>query len=117
MLSGLRHCPWQIMRCLYYQVLTSSMRAYMIYNSSNFFPGRVIGANSGYDENREKKIFIRLYPFQYNPKENKLIVIKKCRIEINYGILPTIRKLSMSRSAAASSGFLWYHDLLTNNAY
>lgn len=90
----------------------------LVYNSEEYFPNKLVSANSGYDRDHNKFIYIRFYPVQYNPIKKKLIIIKNAKIKVTYGLVKeaSIRKVSEA-SISSTSGYLWYPDIGDNKIY
>jgi Peptidase family C25/FlgD Ig-like domain len=53
-----------------------------VYDSDNFFPGRWLDFTAGYD-GKQTKVFIQLYPFQWNPKTQEVIFLQEYSISVN----------------------------------
>jgi len=53
------------------------------YGSDDYYPGKIIETYVGYG-NRETVVIVRIYPVQYNPVRNRIIVITSMRVNLAY---------------------------------
>ncbi len=57
-----------------------------IYSIDHFYPGRIVDVQVFHGLNGRSVISLKVFPLQYNPVENKLIIVEKAYVEIGYSI-------------------------------
>ncbi len=57
-----------------------------IYSTDHFYPGRIVDVQVFHGLNGRSVISLKVFPIQYNPVENKLILVEKAYVEVGYSI-------------------------------
>ncbi|MCG2826814.1 MAG: C25 family cysteine peptidase [Thermoplasmatales archaeon] len=86
-----------------------------VYNLSSFFPGKIVSYTTGEDK-ENKYVYIKFYPVQYIPKEEKVVLITDVNIGIDYESTKSSESSKLSKGVIDSECIIITDSSLYNEA-